>query len=354
MNPRNLKSHIERALEQSQNEHIAHVKIMSSNQLKSGDLSLRTATTSETQALRQFADDWVCRVGNGANIRNPTYGVLVHGIRTSTMEMDKFEEIRENILQDNRPFIPQAEIKYVGWLTRNAYSKSASSVIIEFTRPEDANKIIDEGLVWQGELFQCERYERLCRLKQCFKCQKYGHIGTQCKATTACGYCAQEHNSRECPSKADRTATRKCAACGGAHEAWNQSCPTRKEELARTKAAYATRAQYHPVPEVSRPDTQPGAVTGALRMTRSLRDPVQPSETMTARETSPLGRGQKRTNTGLPLAAADKENEPPRILRAQRPQRAANPSRRALEALENNTLIRTNSQQMEIDSDVDS
>jgi hypothetical protein len=354
MNPRNLKSHIERALEQSQNEHIAHVKIMSSNQLKSRDLSLRTATTSETKALRQFADDWVCRVGNGANIRNPTYGVLAHGIRTSTMKMDNFEEIRENILQDNRPFIPLAEIKYVGWLTRNAYSKSASSVIIEFTQPEDANKIIDEGLVWQGELFQCERYERQCRLKQCFKCQKYGHIGTQCKATTACGYCAQEHNSRDCPLKADRTATRKCAACGGAHEAWNQNCRIRKEELARTKAAYATRAQYHPAPEVFRPDAQPGAVTGTLRRTGSLRDHVQPSETITTRDTSPPGRGQKRTNTGLTLAPADKENEPPRILRAQRPQRAANPSRRALEALENNTLIRTNSQHMEIDSDVES
>lgn len=74
--------------------------------------------------------------------------------------MDKFGEIRDNILQDNRPFIPRAEIKYVSWLTRNAVSKSASSVIIEFTKPEDANKIIDKGLVWQGELFQCERYER--------------------------------------------------------------------------------------------------------------------------------------------------------------------------------------------------
>ena len=41
----------------------------------------------------------------------------------------------------------------MGWLTRNATSKTASSVIIEFTKPEDANKVIDEGLVWQGELF---------------------------------------------------------------------------------------------------------------------------------------------------------------------------------------------------------
>ena len=91
--------------------------------------------------------------------------------------------------------------------------------IREAPAPRLAYKIIDEGLVWQGELFQCERYERQCRLKQCFKCQKYGHIGTQCKATTVCGYYAQEHNSRDCPSKADRTATRKCAACDGAYEA---------------------------------------------------------------------------------------------------------------------------------------
>jgi ribosomal protein L20 len=132
INPRNLKSHIERALEQSQNKHITHMKIISSNQLKSRDLSLRTATTSETKALRQFTDDWVCRIGNGANICNPTYGVLAHGIRTSTIEIDNFKEIRENILQDNRPFIPRAEIRYIGWLTGNAYSKSASSVIIKF------------------------------------------------------------------------------------------------------------------------------------------------------------------------------------------------------------------------------
>lgn len=100
------------------------------------------------------------------------------------MEMDNFDEIRDNILQGNRPFISRAEIKYVGWLTGNATSKSASSVIIEFIKPEDASKIIGEGLVWQGELFQCERFDRQCRLKQSFKCQKYGNIGTQCTYTT--------------------------------------------------------------------------------------------------------------------------------------------------------------------------
>ena len=85
MNPRNLKAHVDRAISQSENEHIANLKIMSANQLKSGDLSIRTATNGEMQLLRQFTEDWTPRIGNGTSVRNPTYGVLVHGIRTSTM-----------------------------------------------------------------------------------------------------------------------------------------------------------------------------------------------------------------------------------------------------------------------------
>lgn len=147
MNPRNLKAHVERAIEQSGNENIVGVKIVSSNQLKSGDLSVKAATSTEVEALRQFADDWAARISHGASIQILTYGVLAHGIRTSTMNMDRFKNNRSQILQDNRPFIPQAEIRHIGWLTRDATAKTASTITIEFTRPEDANKIINKGLV---------------------------------------------------------------------------------------------------------------------------------------------------------------------------------------------------------------
>ncbi|RYO78316.1 hypothetical protein DL764_010130 [Monosporascus ibericus] len=43
MGPRNLKAHVDRAIEQSNNEHINKVKAVSANQLRSGDLSIRTA-----------------------------------------------------------------------------------------------------------------------------------------------------------------------------------------------------------------------------------------------------------------------------------------------------------------------
>ncbi|KAI0573830.1 hypothetical protein Alg130_09943, partial [Pyrenophora tritici-repentis] len=50
MNPRNLNAHVERAIAQSGNENIAHIKVLSSNQLKIGDLSIKTATSREVAA----------------------------------------------------------------------------------------------------------------------------------------------------------------------------------------------------------------------------------------------------------------------------------------------------------------
>jgi hypothetical protein len=95
MNPSNLTLHIQRAIEQSGNENIASVKIVSSNQLKSEDLSIKTvSSSSEFEALRQFADDWTHRIGSGTTVHIPTFGILAHGIHTSTMDMSKLDEIR--------------------------------------------------------------------------------------------------------------------------------------------------------------------------------------------------------------------------------------------------------------------
>jgi hypothetical protein len=353
MNPRNLNAHVERAIAQSGNENISGIKVLSSNQLRSGDLSIKTATSNETEALKQFADDWVNRVGNRASIRITTYGIIAHSIRTSTMDMDRFEETRDQLLLDNKPFIPQAEIKYVGWLTRSAPTKAASSVVIEFSKPEYANKIIDEGLIWQGEVFQCERYERQCRVKQCFKCQHYGHIGTQCKATIACGYCAQEHESRDCPSKLDRNVPRKCAACRGEHEAWSYQCPTRKEERAKARAAYDIRPHYHPVAETPRSSIPLEVPAATARRSRPAQAPAPTQPAPITRNRSQSGRGQKRTNAGTTVDPADQQNPSIQASGSQRPQRHVIPTRRVMEATGNSTQQTQsgNSQHMEIDSD---
>jgi len=348
-NPRTLQSHVDRAIEQSKNIHIENIRVVSANQLKSGDLSIKTANVEEAEALKQFADDWSGRIGNGASIRVLTYGIIAHGIRTGSMDMEKFEGIKNEILQDNKPFIPLANIKYIGWLSRTAPTKSASSIIVEFTRLEDANKIIDEGLIWQGEVFQCERYDRQCRLKQCYKCQRYGHIGTQCTAPTTCGYCAERHSSKDCPTKADKESPKKCATCKGPHEAWNNKCPVRKTELAKVKSAYDSRQPYHFV--LTRRGTEhsnaldlsgtprEGSTVGTAPGYRRPR--VNPTLSQSGRESrsvSPHKRLLKRINTGNENSAADKDVI--MVESSQRPQRTVVPSRRALEAISANIHLR--------------
>ena len=249
-------------------KNIANVKFDSSNQLKSRDLSIKTAS-NEAEALRQFADDWAHCIGNDTSVHIPTYGVLVYGRRFNTIDMATFEEIGNQILQDNRSFIPRAEIKHIGWLTRKVPTKTASTITIESTMPEDANKIMDEGLIWQGELFQCERYERQCRVKQCYKCERYGHIGAQCKAATVCGCPVQEHNTRECPPKAGQSVPRKCAGFWGGHEAWSRQCPTRKDKIAKAKAAYDVRPRHHHITDTRGQFFQPEIRIITTRMNRS-------------------------------------------------------------------------------------
>jgi hypothetical protein len=128
--------------------------------LKSGDLSIKTSNRNEAEALKQFANNWINQIKRSTSIRLSTYGILAHGIRTSSIDMEKFDKIKAELLHNNRPFIPNTDIKYIRWLSRAALTKSGSTIIVEFTTPEDANKIIDEGLIWQGEAFQYERYDR--------------------------------------------------------------------------------------------------------------------------------------------------------------------------------------------------
>jgi hypothetical protein len=46
--------------------------------------------------------------------------------------------------------IPNAKVSYVGWLTKEATLKRASSIMVEFTNPEMANAIIYAGMAWDS------------------------------------------------------------------------------------------------------------------------------------------------------------------------------------------------------------
>lgn len=122
-------------------------------------------------------------LGEQAELIVPAYGVVVHGVSKDSISMKDQTAAIQQMLADNYRVIPSTEISYVGWLTKEATLKQASSIAVEFTDPEMANAIIYAGMVWEGQVHQCQLYDRACRMKQCFRCYSYGHIGTPCTVT---------------------------------------------------------------------------------------------------------------------------------------------------------------------------
>jgi hypothetical protein len=147
MNPCNLKAHVNRAVERSENEYVRGTKVVLANQLKNGDLSVKTAITKDMETLRQFAGDWAHYVGNRTSVQVPIYGIIAYEIRISSMNTKKFEKTRNKLFMDNKPFMFNAEIKFIEWLSKAYNQKPATFVIIEFTTLKDANRIINEGLI---------------------------------------------------------------------------------------------------------------------------------------------------------------------------------------------------------------
>ena len=69
---------------------------------------------------------------------------------------------------------------------------------------------------------------------RCFKCQKYGHHISRCRASKpSCGKCAQEHLTEDCTSGGKF----QCANCGEEHQAYSRSCLVwqREREILRVK-----------------------------------------------------------------------------------------------------------------------
>lgn len=223
------------------------VKVIAAHQLKSGDIQIFTSTTTDAAQLKKH-QEWLSGLGERAEVLIPSYGVIVHGVSTNSINTKDQEATIQQILADNVTVIPHAKIVYVGWLTREATHKRASSIVVEFTDPEMANAVIYAGMAWEGHIHQCQLYDRACRVKQCFCCYHYGHIGTQCNASPTCGYCAELHDTKTCQQKSTEGFLPRCTVCKSAHTAWSNACPARKKELERVEQAKQVRSIYWDVP----------------------------------------------------------------------------------------------------------
>jgi len=107
--------------------------------------------------------------------------------------------------------------------------------------------IIREDILFNGGVYvgnaKCSIYDRFF-IKQCFKCQKIGHISADCQeAHVICMYCSGTHQTGICPNKMD-TSQFRCRNCAQSsdpavkflctsHHSGSNDCPTITKERVR-------------------------------------------------------------------------------------------------------------------------
>jgi hypothetical protein len=231
---------------------LASVKILASRQLKSGDLRFTVRDAKEAEILRTHREIWPKGLCKTAFVHMPTWGVIVHDVNVRSLGINKASEplpqerVAKDLIAANSHNWGEAEIAKVSWL--RIPSGKSGSLIVEFTSPVPANVAIDKGVLWDCDSLTAVLYDRAARVRQCFNCQQYRHIGTTCANTVKCVYCAEGHQSRDCPQKESSTLENKCANCEGAHAAWSTECAARQREVEKVAELSRHRGRYHHVP----------------------------------------------------------------------------------------------------------
>jgi hypothetical protein len=120
VSPEDIRKRVNDALEARVNLPGKTPQVIAAEQLKSGDVMLHTATTAEADTLKNTEEEWVKVLGPTARAIKPTYGVIVHGVRTSKESIDTDNQQRaiDKIESENAILHAGAKVTYAGWLTR--------------------------------------------------------------------------------------------------------------------------------------------------------------------------------------------------------------------------------------------
>jgi hypothetical protein len=162
----------------------------------------------------------------------------------------------EEIYKQNPKLQGRVEILRLAWRKSLLLSgRRVGPLHISVAEPEQANFLIESGLVWDCQLHDCEPFSGDCQVTQCYRCFSYGHVAKACRNTPRCGYCsASGHSTDDCLGKQDPLRHR-CVPCMGAHPSWSQECVERSKQRAKARMTCNSRPTrfYEPQERPIRP-----------------------------------------------------------------------------------------------------
>ena len=163
--------------------------------------------------------------------RLTTYDVRMDDVRVGSMELGDgdikikvlAELVGSNASRLHYSIDKPEDIPEIRWLGTRFTKRLQSSAILTFSDATQANQVIAKGLHWDDVHHHCMKARKPLKLKQCTRCQQFGHIRKQCPYSVTCSRCGGGHGSNICTKE-----TFKCALCGGAHGARQWICPSKK------------------------------------------------------------------------------------------------------------------------------
>ncbi|KAJ5498542.1 hypothetical protein N7453_007593 [Penicillium expansum] len=219
--------------------------------LPSGDVKMTVNSASGAELLRTHIG-WLKAFGPAAHIQKPTWGVVARGIDTKTMVLtpESMESIAKELIRQNSHSWGEGdvEILHLSWLIKPG-KRRGGLYRHRVHQSYNCEPGDHAGTLWQHQVHQTTRFCLVGRSKLCLKCQKPGHVLSQCLNEYRCGHCAKGHPTWECSSKHSDTAVEiKCANCGAGHRPTSDACEVRAAAKEEARLALANSPLYHRIP----------------------------------------------------------------------------------------------------------
>jgi hypothetical protein len=128
----------------------------------------------------------------------------------------------------------EASLKFVREIPKRG-SDTHKHMIFE-TSPAVFNAFHKNKRVFSGH--GSYHFEETLRVRQCFKCDKFGHIAENCRSSITCSHCSGSHDQKNCPDKF-KPDSAKCSNCS----AHNQRNP--KSGYAVNHTSYSSQCPLY-------------------------------------------------------------------------------------------------------------
>jgi len=143
------------------------------------------------------------------------------------------------IEQANKSLNADIEITRINWIRgakstqkrKDGTEPKNASLIVYLSKETAQKRAVLSGFILENTQYTARVYNSNLLIPLYFKCNRWGHVQATCKGRETCGYCAEEHTTREC-TKQDQLKCTNCKERG--HPAWKkEACKVYKEQALR-------------------------------------------------------------------------------------------------------------------------